>query len=210
MTKDLDQHIKLYKEGEVFFFEGEVGDKMFIIQAGSVVILKKIQNLQREIAVLESGDFFGEMSILLNEPRSATAKAREETTVVEISSETFSQMLKENVNISVQMVEALAERIRDTDDRLKKIMEDRIFIALISYIEDSALSGQKIDDGKYILGETIEDLARVIGLPIIKIDEVLKKLAKYGFIEMEQNRVILKDWKTFKEFKKTYITKYKF
>jgi len=210
MTNEFDQHVKMYKEGEIFFFEGEVGDNMFIIQTGSVKILKKIQNLQREIAILKSGEFFGEMSILLNEPRSATAKAMEDTTVVSISSKTFSQMLKENVNISVKMVEALAERIRDTDDRLKKIMEDRIFIALISYIEDSALNGEKIDVGKYVLRETIEDLARIISLPIIKIDEVLKKLVKYGFIEMEQNRIILKDWKTFKEFKKTYITKYKF
>lgn len=204
------KYSKVYKEGDIFFFESEPGDTMYIIQSGSVSISKKIQNIHREIAVLGPGDFFGEMSLLLKEVRSATAKAKEETRVLVINSTTFNLMIKDNGPIAIKMIQALAERIKNTDDMLKKCMEERIFIALISFIENSALKGQRTEDGKLILQETMEDLARLIGLPIIKIDEVLKKLEKAGFLDLVQNQIYLKNWKGFMEFKTTYITKYRF
>jgi CRP/FNR family cyclic AMP-dependent transcriptional regulator len=209
IRKPPEKYTKDFKEGEIFFFEGERGEEMFIIQVGSVGVYKKVQNLNKEIATLKAGDFFGEMSLILNEPRSATIKALEGTSVIVINKNTFTQMLAENNKISIKMVEALAARVRETDEKLKKIMEDRIFIALLTLIEDSALKGQKSADGRLILTETMEDLARVIGLPIIKIDEFLKIMQKAGFIECMQNSIILRDWKLFMEFKRTYITKFK-
>ncbi len=210
MSQGIDKHIKTFKAGEIFFFEGTNGKEMYIIQSGSVSISKKVQNIQKEIAVLKVGEFFGEMSILLNEPRSATAKAIEDTNVILINSDTFNQMLKENGGIAVKMVQALAERIRNIDDRLQTMMEERIFIALIALIEDATLRGQKAPDGHIVLTDTIEDLARQSGLPIIKVDEVLKILAKSGFIRFDQNRIVLMNYKSFMEFKKTYVTRYRF
>jgi len=205
-----DKYTKTVKAGQVFFFEGDSADEMYIIKSGSVSVYKRIQNIDNEIATLTTGDFFGEMSLLLNEHRSATIKAKEDTTVVVINKSTFSEMIRENSNIAVKMIEKLADRIKQTDDRLKKIMEDRVLIALLTILEDSALKGQKTADGKLILQESLEDLARIVSLPIIKIDEVLKKFQKSGFIELHQNQIILKNWKSFMEFKKTYITKYRF
>lgn len=210
IKKPPEKYTKEFKEGEIFFFEGEQGDEMFIIQDGSVGVYKKVQNLNKEIAILRSGDFFGEMSLILNEPRSATIKALDKTSVIVINKDTFTQMLADNNKIAIKMVEALAARVKETDEKLKKIMEDRIFIALLTMIEDSALKGQKSADGRLLLTETMEDLARVIGLPIIKIDEFLKIMQRAGFIECQQNSIILRDWKLFMEFKRTYITKFKF
>lgn len=210
IRKPSERYTRIFKAGEIFFFEGELGEEMYIIQSGSVGVYKKVQNLNKEIAVLRVGDFFGEMSIILNEPRSATLKALEETNTIVINKGTFHQMLTENNRIALKMVEALANRIKETDEKLKKMMEDRIFIALLTLIEDSALKGQKTPDGKLMLTETMEDLARVIGLPIIKVDDFLKIMHKAGFIECVQNSIILKDWKLFMEFKRTYISKFKF
>lgn len=209
IKKPPEKYTKDFKEGEIFFFEGEQGDEMYVIQSGSVGVYKKVQNLNKEIAILKSGDFFGEMSLILNEPRSATIKALEETNVIVINKNTFTQMLADNNKIAIKMVEALAMRVRETDEKLKKIMEDRIFIALLTLIEDSALKGQKSADGRLLLTATMEDLAREIGLPIIKIDEFLKIMQKAGFIDCVQNSIILRDWKLFMEFKRTYITKFK-
>jgi len=210
IRKPPEKYTKVFREGEIFFFEGELGEEMFIIQSGKVGVYKKVQNLNKEIATLKAGDFFGEMSIILNEPRSATLKALEETNTIIINKDTFTQMLSENNRIALKMVEALAIRIKETDEKLKKMMEDRIFIALLTLIEDSALKGQKTTDGKLLLLETMEDLAREIGLPIIKVDDFLKIMQRAGFIECVQNSIILRDWKLFMEFKRTYISKFKF
>ncbi len=72
---DLDRFLLELKAGEVIFEEGDAGDEMFVIQSGTVEIVKKRKGVEKPLATLEKGDFFGEMSILENLPRTAKARA---------------------------------------------------------------------------------------------------------------------------------------
>ncbi len=107
------------KEGEYVFREGDLGMEMFIIHEGKVEILNKMNDEEVAIAVLEKGDFFGEMSILEDMPRAASARALTAAKVLQINGSTFDQMLKDNPEVAVRMMRKLSRRLRETDELLR-------------------------------------------------------------------------------------------
>ena len=100
--------------GKAIFNEGEVGTEMYVIQSGSVEIFKKNRKGEEKIlATLEKGDFFGEMSILEDVPRTASARAKTDCELVRINQTTFDEMLRHNAEIAVRMLRKLSRRLRE-------------------------------------------------------------------------------------------------
>jgi CRP-like cAMP-binding protein len=110
-----------FKEKEDIFREGDLGTEMYIIHEGKVEILKKTQAEERQLAVLEKGDFFGEMSILEDLPRTASARALSDVKLLQINGATFDQMLRTNPEIAVRMMRKLSRRLRETDRLLREM-----------------------------------------------------------------------------------------
>ena len=108
-----------FEAGEVIIREGELGTEMFIIQKGQVEILKEMTGGERQLAVLEKGDFFGEMAILEELPRTAGARALTAVKLLMINGATFDQMLRSNPEIAVRMMRKLSRRLRETDRMLR-------------------------------------------------------------------------------------------
>jgi pSer/pThr/pTyr-binding forkhead associated (FHA) protein len=77
---------------------------------------------EQKLSVLEKGDFFGEMSVLENLPRTASARAVTEVKLLQINGATFSVMLKDNPEIAVRMMRKLSRRLRDTDAMLREAL----------------------------------------------------------------------------------------
>jgi len=111
-----------FKKGEFIFKEGDLGIDMFIVQSGRVEILKRHKQEERRLAVLGQGDFFGEMSILEDLPRSASARAIKDCKLVRINGSTFDQMLRKNPEIAVRMMRKLSRRLRETDQMLREVL----------------------------------------------------------------------------------------
>ncbi|MEL7061066.1 MAG: cyclic nucleotide-binding domain-containing protein [Acidobacteriota bacterium] len=104
------------------FREGDLGTEMFIVQDGKVEILKHFKNEDQRLTVLSQGDFFGEMSILEDRPRTASARALTDTQLLSINYATFDQMLRKNPEIAVRMMRKLSRRLRDTDELLRRAL----------------------------------------------------------------------------------------
>jgi CRP-like cAMP-binding protein len=111
-----------FEAGENIFEEGDLGTEMFILQEGKVEILKLLSGDHQQIAVLEKGDFFGEMSILEDLPRTATARAVTECKLLRIDGATFDQMLRTKPEIAVRIMRKLSRRLRQTDQMLKEAL----------------------------------------------------------------------------------------
>ncbi|MEM7480259.1 MAG: cyclic nucleotide-binding domain-containing protein [Acidobacteriota bacterium] len=111
-----------FAKGSFVFTEGELGTHMYIIQEGKVEILQRLGGEDRQAAVLEKGDFFGEMAVLEDLPRNASARTLADTRLLQIDSSTFDQMLKDNPEIGVRMMRKLSRRLRETDTMLREIM----------------------------------------------------------------------------------------
>jgi CRP-like cAMP-binding protein len=104
-----------FPAGESIFHEGDLGTEMFIIQEGRIEILRRVGDEDRQVAVLERGDFFGEMSLLEDLPRTASARAMTDARLLRINGATFDQMLRDNPEIAVRMMRKLSRRLRETD-----------------------------------------------------------------------------------------------
>jgi CRP-like cAMP-binding protein len=104
--------------GERVFEEGETGAEMFIIQSGEVEILKTGDNQEHRLALLEEGDFFGEMAILENMPRTASARAVTDCQLVRIDRSTFDQLVRNDPEIAIRMLRKLSHRLRQAGPAL--------------------------------------------------------------------------------------------
>jgi hypothetical protein len=107
-----------FRPGERVFDEGQSGTEMFIIQNGQVEILKAVDGEERRLALLEEGDFFGEMAILEDLPRTASARAVTECTLVRIDRNTFDQLVKHDPEIAIRMLRKLSFRLREAGPTL--------------------------------------------------------------------------------------------
>src|SRR3954453_8509996 len=104
-------------EGEVIFREGDPGDSLYLVGAGSVQISKRGRGGNQEtLAFIESGNFFGEMALLDGEPRSAMATAAEKTVLATVTEETFQHILELAPNrLHMNFLRSVSERLRQVN-----------------------------------------------------------------------------------------------
>jgi len=114
------------KAGDYVFREGELGTEMYIINEGKVEILNQVGDEEQVLAILEKGDFFGEMSVLEDLPRAASARAATDIRLLQINGSTFDQLLQGNPEIAVRMMRKLSRRLRETDEMLRSIMGTKV------------------------------------------------------------------------------------
>jgi CRP-like cAMP-binding protein len=119
-ASSFEDYIVRLPAGATVFSEGDVGTEMFVIQSGSVEIAKRVKEGLKTLAVLEKGDFFGEMSILEDVPRTADVITRTDVELVRINQSTFDEMLRHNGEIAVRMLRKLSRRLRETTALLEQ------------------------------------------------------------------------------------------
>jgi len=103
--------VRSFEKDQIVFCEGEPGDELFIIQKGSVKIIKITENNEILLAVLKSGDIFGEMALLESKPRAAGAVAYENCQLMAVNRENFQQMIKSQPQLIARLTTLLSERI---------------------------------------------------------------------------------------------------
>ncbi|MCL2066350.1 MAG: cyclic nucleotide-binding domain-containing protein [Treponema sp.] len=106
-----DEVIRTYNKDAMIFCEGEPGEELFIIQKGSVKIVKVVENNEVLLAVLKTGDIFGEMALLESKPRAANAVAYENCQLMAVNRVNFGQMIKTQPQLIARLTTLLAERI---------------------------------------------------------------------------------------------------
>jgi CRP-like cAMP-binding protein len=106
------------KPQEIVFKQGDSGELMYLVKEGEVEVLQELGGAEQQVAVLERGDFFGEMAVLEKEPRSHSVRALTPAKLVEIDRSGFQHMLKRNAEISVRMIRKLSQRLAHTEDML--------------------------------------------------------------------------------------------
>jgi CRP-like cAMP-binding protein len=111
----------VYAAGDRIFSQGDLGTEMFIIQEGTVEIIKHIGAEAHVLSRLEKGDFFGEMALLEAMPRTADAIARSEVRVVAINGSRFDEMLRKNPEVAVRIIRKYSKRLREANTLLEKL-----------------------------------------------------------------------------------------
>ena len=107
-----------YEPDEFIFKQGDPGDLMYLVQDGEVEVLQDLGGHENQIAVLERGDFFGEMAVLEEEPRTHSVRALSTTKLIKIDRTGFQSMLTRNAEIAVRMIRKLGLRLMSAEDML--------------------------------------------------------------------------------------------
>jgi hypothetical protein len=176
---------RTYLPGDVIVRERTLTDNFCIIEGGKVEITKKFADGEEmTLALMEAGDFFGEMALLDQGPRSASVRALTETTILELSRENFEQLLLEEPTIAYGIMRELGKRLRETGALLiahlepeerYRIMEHpqlgETILRNISYLERSIPSilyhHERIDGKGYpggLSGQSIPLFGRIIAV----------------------------------------------
>ena len=171
--------------GTVLFQEGDKGEEMYIIQTGRIKISKRIRGVEKTLATLEKGEFFGEMAILNDKPRSASAETIEECEMLVIDRKTFDALIRGNVEIAVRFIKRLADRLRETNDQMEALMIKDNTSRLVSILAKQVREQKK--SGEYLI--TVDELSGVAGIESAQARTILEKLASVRIVELSGDKV---------------------
>jgi HEAT repeat protein/Na+/melibiose symporter-like transporter len=115
---------KDYLAGETIFSEGQLGAELCILSRGAVAIRKRIGGAERELARLEPGECFGEMALFDDSPRSATAIAANDATLLTLERSRFLTLVAQRPEIAVEICRVLSLRLREANERLGRATAD--------------------------------------------------------------------------------------
>lgn len=113
--------MKVFRAGETVFAQGARGKEMYIVYSGRVDLLVHLADGESRIATVQPGEFFGEMALIDDSPRSAAAVAAEnDTTVIVLDKANLVELLRRQPEIGVIMMQTLCSRLRATNEALAK------------------------------------------------------------------------------------------
>jgi CRP/FNR family transcriptional regulator, cyclic AMP receptor protein len=176
-------------EGKVIFREGEEGDKMYIIQEGSVRITKAMGTKEHTLAVLSKGDFFGEMAIVSKTPRSATATAATTVKLLGFDREGFVSMIEKNAKIALNIIDKLSRRLQQANLQIQHLVRhnERGFIALNLLYSFSVLASE---GGVMEQVRLLRELSLSMEIPQESIKSFVDELREEGILELQEGGIL--------------------
>jgi len=181
-----------FPKGHILFREGEPGGEMFVVQSGKVNITKKVRETEKILATLGAGEFFGEMAILNNKPRSAGATMAEDGKLLVIDPRTFEAMIRGNVEIAVRLIKKLSDRLQEADEQIENLLLKDPGSRVVHFLLSSAKRGRDTPQGK-LVSLNADDLHGRMGLSTEAVQQALDKIAKARIIQLVPEGVVVPD-----------------
>lgn len=201
---------KEFARGTVLFSEGEPGKEMYVLQTGRVTISKHVRDVEKVLAVLGPGEFFGEMAIISNKPRNASATVAEDAKLLVIDPKTFEGMIRGNSEIAVRMIKKLAERLSEADAQIENLLLSDPSSRIVHHVLSTAQSrGRALEEGVEI-DLPLRELPRQIGVGEPAIRSMLDRLTRAGLIERSGDRLTVYDTARLQDFLQYLEMKWKF
>jgi CRP/FNR family cyclic AMP-dependent transcriptional regulator len=168
--------------------EGDETRSLYIILSGKVRVFASDEK-SKEVTLLiqEPGSYFGELSLLTDEPRSASVVALEKTVCAVISKTDFLQWLKLNPEVSLNLLSVLSEKIRYLTKKVKQMALSNVYERVIFTLKSLAHE----HDGIQIITNrpTQQDLASMVGSSREMVNKVMIELTKGGYIVQEEKKL---------------------
>ena len=180
--------------GTVLFREGDRTREMYVIVSGKVRISKRVRDMEKPMTSLPAGEFFGEMAILNDRPRSATATVLEDAELLVVSPETFDALIYHHREVALKLIRRLAIRLEDANDEVALLLyrdpNSRVAHSLKRLV---ARCGTRRNGHTHIEVGCAE-LAERLGLPAAEVERVLERFRGNGIVRaFDEEHVELSD-----------------
>ncbi len=184
------------ERGDILFREGDRGDSLYVIADGKVKLGRtSADGRENLVAILGPGEMFGELSLFDPGPRTMTATAVAETTVLGFGNDALTRVLTGRPEVPKALLAALAKRLRRTNEHLADLVftdvPGRVAKALLDL---SDRFGRAVDGGVLVSHDlTQEELAQLVGASRETVNKALADFATRGWIKLEARAVVLID-----------------
>jgi CRP/FNR family cyclic AMP-dependent transcriptional regulator len=199
-----------FAEGTVLFREGDTGKEMYVVQSGRIAISKRVRDVEKVLATLGPGEFFGEMAIISNKPRSATATVAEPARCLVIDPKTFEAMVRGNAEIAIRMIKKLADRLEEADAQIENLLLRDASSRVVHYLAHLADSRGRPEPGGVRIELALASLPAALGIKQEQLDGVLQKLGRARLVEISAGGLLVPDPKKLREYLEFLEMKEKF
>ncbi|MDC7227448.1 MAG: cyclic nucleotide-binding domain-containing protein [Spirochaetales bacterium] len=189
---DENNFTRSYPKDTMIFSESQPGQELYIIQKGSVKITKIVNDNEQLLALLKPGDIFGEMSLLENKPRSASAIAHDETVLMAVNNANFNRMVASQPQIISKLTQLLSERIWFIYKQLANTqLTDplgRLYDALLIQLEKLRVP---VGTQAYTFDFGPQELINLVGLSKDEGNVLIRKLFENSKVKVLNNKIHL-------------------
>jgi len=184
---------KQYKPGNVIISEFEPGNSFYLIQSGRVQLVKCVNGAKKNLDIMKPGEFFGEMAILDNSPRSATCVAIGNVECLEFNKENFELLIMGNPQIAIILLKLFCKRIYDQRRRLRilAIKDVQARIADVFLMFDEMNPSANTNDQQRKFNVSAGDVAHWAGLSPEATRDEINKFVEKRKIEVYDNYIIV-------------------
>jgi CRP-like cAMP-binding protein len=200
MTSLIERFGRSVPAGQVLFREGDPGNEMFVIQSGKVRLTRNIRGQEKLLAEIGAGEFFGEMSIINDKPRAATAVVLEDAVFLVLDPRTFEAMIKANTEIAVRMIKKLAKRLDDANAQIENLLLGDANSRIVHALLQLCASAPKDAQGNVVLAVTPADIAHRTSIDDAKVAEVLARLGRSRLVLPADGTLLVPDVQKLQEF----------
>ncbi len=176
-----------FKRGEAIVEQGKKSNALFIILTGRARVVSA-DGRGREVilANMTLGDYIGEMSLIDNEPHSATVRAEVQTDVLMLGRLEFARCLPENTSMAYAVMKGLVQRLRHADRKIESLALMDVYGRVARALIESSVPNK---DGFGLIKDRIsrQDLAKMVGASREMVSRVMKDLEERGFIEAQED-----------------------
>jgi CRP/FNR family cyclic AMP-dependent transcriptional regulator len=184
------------RRGQVLFFEGEEGDRLYIVSSGKIKLGRTSSDGRENLlAVLGPGEMFGELSLFDPGPRTATATAVTDARLKGLGHDDLHPWLDSRPEVAAPLLKALAQRLRRTNENLADLVFSDVPGRVAKALLDLAKRfGVQADDGLHVTHDlTQEELAQLVGASRETVNKALAEFQQRGWIRHEARAVVLLD-----------------
>ena len=176
--------------GRRIFSEGEAGEKMYIIQSGTIRISRTIDGKEHVLAELTKGDFFGEMANVARMPRTASATTVTDAQLLVFDRAGFQSMIEKNAKIAMNVIDRLCRRLENANSQIQALVRknEQSVIAL-------NLCKRFMDrpEGERALARdrAVKEIAQSLQIPADTVEEAIQQLSRDGVLSIKTNALRL-------------------
>jgi CRP/FNR family transcriptional regulator, cyclic AMP receptor protein len=190
---------KTYAKKGIIFHEGDRGDSLYILKTGRIKISKITEDgREKTLALMQPGEFFGEMAIFDEALRSATAEViDDQAVVISLSKRDFEQLILQNPAIALKIMRDMTRRIRQVNQQVEDLAFKDVHERVASTLRNLAeLEGRQIGQKILInLKMTHQDLANMVGSSRETVTRALNRLQDEGIISIAHQQITINQLK---------------
>ena len=192
----LQKYGQTLEPGQVVFRENEDGEQMYIIQEGQVQISRMIAGRETPVAVLEKGDFFGEMAIVNRIKRTASAKALTHSVLLGFDRVGLEQMVEKNPKIALNIIDKLCRRLQNANLQVQQLAQKSQKRMILTAVEILMRTQENLGSSAAL----VDELAISLDASRAEVELVFSDLLQAGALESRGEDWIVRDREAFQKF----------